>query len=275
MRVRNFFVFVLRTILFIFFLSLFFRFIGVIFYFFVYFFLFLFLFLTLINYYFINKRNNFSKQQKKGDNKFFVVLAVCLAKVLLVSGLTDQATVQKLKKYFTVNFGFYGSALVWLEDVLKQEFTMNRPVSFIVNSANREFNYELKLTLIDFLFNITSFITTIGEQQKAILDEFVTDLGISEVDYIFLRAKYYSASYYSYSSSTSSRSFRSQGDRNHHLQVLGLSSKATQEEIRVAYRQLVKKFHPDVVAYLGDDVRLASEKRMKEIQKAYEFLKET
>ncbi|MEI7999139.1 MAG: DnaJ domain-containing protein, partial [Candidatus Omnitrophota bacterium] len=63
--------------------------------------------------------------------------------------------------------------------------------------------------------------------------------------------------------------------RDHYLRILGLAEGVKQAEIKSAYRQLAKKFHPDVVAHLGDEVRLASEKRMKEILEAYEFLKDT
>lgn len=50
-------------------------------------------------------------------------------------------------------------------------------------------------------------------------------------------------------------------------EVLGVSRKATQEEIKRAYRRLAKKYHPD--RNKGDK---AAEEKFKEVQAAYEIL---
>ena len=55
--------------------------------------------------------------------------------------------------------------------------------------------------------------------------------------------------------------------------ILGLTSSATDEEVKKAYREMAKKNHPDKVAYLGDDVRKAAEKKFQEINDAYDRIK--
>lgn len=52
--------------------------------------------------------------------------------------------------------------------------------------------------------------------------------------------------------------------------VLGITPDATDEEIRRAYRNLVRKHHPDRVATLGSDIVEASKKKMQEINEAKE-----
>ena len=54
--------------------------------------------------------------------------------------------------------------------------------------------------------------------------------------------------------------------------VLGLPRNATQEDIKKAYRNLVKQYHPDKVNHLGEEFRALAEKRFKEIQEAYQTL---
>ena len=45
--------------------------------------------------------------------------------------------------------------------------------------------------------------------------------------------------------------------------VLGISPSATNEEVRAAYRNMVKLNHPDRVATLGDDVKEASTRKLQ------------
>ena len=52
-----------------------------------------------------------------------------------------------------------------------------------------------------------------------------------------------------------------------HYRTLGLTDKATDQEIKVAYRQLAKRYHPDV-----NPGNLYAEERFKEISEAYNIL---
>lgn len=53
-------------------------------------------------------------------------------------------------------------------------------------------------------------------------------------------------------------------------EVLGVSENATQEEIRAAYRELVKKYHPD--QYANNPLSDLAQEKLKEINQAYEML---
>ena len=54
--------------------------------------------------------------------------------------------------------------------------------------------------------------------------------------------------------------------------MLGISPSATDEEVRRAYRELVRKNHPDRVATLGDDVKEAATRKLQEINRAKEMI---
>ena len=58
--------------------------------------------------------------------------------------------------------------------------------------------------------------------------------------------------------------------------VLGVSKNASFDEIKKKYRELVKKYHPDILMGKGADDEIVQEgtKKLQEINKAYEILKE-
>jgi len=56
------------------------------------------------------------------------------------------------------------------------------------------------------------------------------------------------------------------------LAVLDLEETATFDDVRRSYRDLVKSYHPDMVAHLGPDLRTLAEQKTKEINLAYQVL---
>ena len=82
----------------------------------------------------------------------------------------------------------------------------------------------------------------------------------------------YSSGYGGYSSGSQS-SAKSKRDP---YEILGLSKDATFSEIKKKYRELVKKYHPDILMGKGADEEIIQEgtKKLQEINEAYKILKE-
>ena len=88
-----------------------------------------------------------------------------------------------------------------------------------------------------------------------------------------------SGSYGGYSSGYGGYSGGSQGSaksKRDPYEILGLSKDATFNEIKKKYRELVKKYHPDILMGKGADEEIIQEgtKRLQEINEAYKILKE-
>jgi len=52
--------------------------------------------------------------------------------------------------------------------------------------------------------------------------------------------------------------------------VLKVSQHATAEEIHSAYRSLIRQYHPDKVATMGEELRALAEEKSKSINAAYD-----
>ena len=55
-------------------------------------------------------------------------------------------------------------------------------------------------------------------------------------------------------------------------EILGVSRKASKEEIKSAYRKQAQRYHPDRVSHLGEEFQALAKQKFQEIQKAYEIL---
>jgi hypothetical protein len=55
-------------------------------------------------------------------------------------------------------------------------------------------------------------------------------------------------------------------------EILGIDSTASKKEIQSAYREAIKKYHPDKLSYLGEEFSILANKKFKEIQNAYDTL---
>src|SRR5262245_36863569 len=56
-------------------------------------------------------------------------------------------------------------------------------------------------------------------------------------------------------------------------QILGISRRASPEEIKKAYRTLLAEYHPDKVSHLGKDLQALAQKKTQDISWAYQQLK--
>jgi len=64
------------------------------------------------------------------------------------------------------------------------------------------------------------------------------------------------------------------GTEEYHRCVLGLEGRITAESLRERYRTLAQKYHPDKVQHLGVEFQEMAEKKLKDINAAYEYLKQ-
>ena len=58
-----------------------------------------------------------------------------------------------------------------------------------------------------------------------------------------------------------------------HYKTLGVSERASQEEIKKAYRKMAIKHHPDKFAQMGEEHQKAAKEKFQKLQDAYETIK--
>lgn len=62
------------------------------------------------------------------------------------------------------------------------------------------------------------------------------------------------------------------GKEDRYYKILEINSDASEQEIKTAYRKMAKKYHPDRLGDVGDEVRAAAVEKFRQVQEAYDYL---
>ena len=62
-------------------------------------------------------------------------------------------------------------------------------------------------------------------------------------------------------------------DTNAAYRILELEASVDDDEVKKAYRKMANKYHPDKVAYLGEDIRKAAGEKFRKVKDAYDTIK--
>ncbi|MEK6557342.1 MAG: DnaJ domain-containing protein, partial [Candidatus Margulisiibacteriota bacterium] len=160
--------------------------------------------------------------------------------------------------FFAVHMGYQGAALAWVEDLLHRELKHQHNLAELAEEINRSLRDEVKLVLLDLLYQIAYAEFELHVTEEGVLREVALLLQISSTEEGLVRRRHMGG----HPSAQSDEDYL----------TLGLLPGATQEEIKFAYRTLVKKFHPDVVSHLGSEFKVLSEEKMKALTEAYNRL---
>jgi len=202
--------------------------------------------------------SKYLQTQTKAHNQFIELFARASAHLIMIDGKVEEVEIQTFKNFFITNFHYQGAQLQWAEDLLQSEIRETNNLQKLVAEINIKFSYEVKLVLLELLYQIAFSDFEFHEKEKALIDEIASLLRINLEDKQSIGQRYYGKS--------------GASDKEKYLAILGLQPKATATDIKNAYRKLVKQFHPDLVANLGSELKEYNQLKIREINEAYEKL---
>jgi DnaJ like chaperone protein len=198
----------------------------------------------------IEKFENTRIDTTTGD--FVVSLLVLIAAVMKADRKVVQSELAYVKQYLVSAFGEDEALemLRILRDILKQDI----PLKEVTSQIKGRMDYPSRLELIHLIYGIAQADGAITDAEMAVIEHIAYDLGLSSADIISVKNMYFKSADWAYS-------------------ILEIDSRATNEEIKKAYRQLALKNHPDKVAYLGEEIRKKAQEKFQKINEAYETIK--
>lgn len=198
-----------------------------------------------------------STSLKNTENKttigdFAVSLLVLVAAVMKADGKVLKSELDYVKLYFVQTFGegAAGEAIIFLRDILKQ----NIDLEAVTKQIKMRLDYPSRLQMLHFLYGIAYADGRLDANELNILEIIAGYIGINSKDLGSIKAMFVIETDSAY-------------------KVLEIEPDATEEEIKKAYRKMALKYHPDKVAYLGEDIKKAATEKFQKLNEAYEIIK--
>lgn len=193
-----------------------------------------------------------SHQTTEGD--FKMSLLVLIACIMKADGHVVKSELAVVKRFLVTNFGEQG-ALDALQ-ILKNLLDQNIDVTQVAMQISQNLNYSSKLELLHLLFSIAYADGEIVASEMATIQRIASVFRIDRLDFESVKAPYMKHT-----------------DINWAFKSLEIEPSASNEEIKKAYRNMAKKYHPDKVNDLGEDVKKLANEKFRSVNEAFENLK--
>ena len=193
------------------------------------------------------------RQENTVQGDFSVSLLVLISAVMKADGkvLKSELDYVKVQLGRMVGEQALPQSLQLLRDLLKKDV----PVQEVCQQISSHMQYSYRLELIHLLFGISKADGEVHESEVQIIEKISFYLDITREDIASIKAMFVK-------------------DTESAYKILEIDPKATDIEVKKAYRKMAVKYHPDKVAHLGDSLQNSAKEKFQKVQKAYEDIKE-
>jgi len=191
-----------------------------------------------------------TRSTRSGD--FEVSLLILASIVIKSDGKVDKRELEFVRQAF---IGMYGSeranhAFKLFKGIINNDNISTRQVCLQIN---QHMNHAARLQLLHFLFGVAKADGIVTEAEMNKINTIAGYLNINHYDYNSIKAMFYDEVGSSY-------------------KILEIEKSATDNEVKKAYRKMVKKYHPDKLRNLGSEHIKGAEEKFRQVQKAYEHI---
>ena len=195
-----------------------------------------------------NRRGTTNTQS--GD--FEISLLILASVVIKADGKVDQRELDFVRSQFV---GMYGKeranhAFKLFKGIIKKEVSAHQ----ICTQIRQHMPHASRLQLLHFLFGIAKADQHVAGSEVNEIKKIAGYLNINQYDFESIKAMFYDETDSAY-------------------KILEITKSATDNEVKKAYRKMVKKYHPDKLQGLGAEHIKGAEEKFLKIQDAYEKIK--
>ncbi len=200
----------------------------------------------------LDKSSNVQKIGGTTQGDFAISFMVLVAAVMRADGKVLKSELDYVKRYLIKAFG--AEVTQDLLGVLKELVTKDIPVQDVGAQIKMRMDYASRLQLLHFLYGISKADGEIHASELKIIETIGIAIGITLKDRTSIKSMFIA-------------------DTNAAYKILEVSSNASDEEVKKAYRKMAVKYHPDKVSHLGEDVQNAAKEKFQKLNDAYNQIK--
>ena len=217
-------------------------------------------------------------QNTGNSNDLSAALLVLMAAVMKADNVVKKSELDVVKRFLVSNYGedTAKEMLLRLRDLQKDSI----PLDSVCRQIKINTDYTTRYHMLDFLFTIADADGEVSTVELSVLRTIANNLGVRLTDLMSIMGRHMASGFGgggygsgSYGGGYSGRSTYNEPPKKDPYKVLGIERTATDDEVRKAYRRLAMKYHPDKVEGLGEDVKRNAEAQFREINEAYETIK--
>lgn len=181
------------------------------------------------------------------------LLSLCSI-VIKADGQISQRELDYVRQYFLSTYGKEKANAIFktFNDVIKKREVSAQRICQYLNQRTR---YEVRLQLLHFLFGIAQADGQVSSAEINKLNELAGYLRIGRIDFESIMAMFVKSADNAY-------------------KILEIEKTVTDDEVKKAYRNMAKKYHPDKVITENEAIKKGAEEKFKEVQKAYEVIQQ-
>lgn len=192
----------------------------------------------------------FTEEERVTPGDFELHLLTLSAIVIKADGTISQQEMDYVRNYFVQAYGKERANAVFrtFNEVAKDRELDEARIGRFLAARTK---YAARLQIVHFLFSIANADGRVSEAEAGKIRAIAGYLGIGVKDYESLHAMFFKTTDNSY-------------------KILEIEKTATDAEVKKAYREMAKKYHPDKLQHMDEAYRKGAEEKFRRVQEAYE-----
>jgi len=201
----------------------------------------------------LKERPVFQKNTSRVTPADFELNLLSLASLVIkADGRVSKPELDYVQQYFVQTYGKEHANAVFrtFNNVIKKREISAEKIASLLRHRMR---YESRLQVLHFLFGIANADGVVSISEVSVINKIAAYLNIQSNDFNSIKAMFFKNPDSAY-------------------KILEVSRSASNKEIKKAYREMAKKYHPDKLQHMDQAYRKGAEEKFRKVQEAYEQL---